>query len=164
MTREAGAKNNNTTLAPVTDPLTAPFWDAASKGRLVIQRCQACGELRWPPLVGCPECHRRDATWDEVRPTGTIWSFVVYHRAFAAELKDEIPYTVAMVQLDDGPYLVGRLQDAEDAEDAGRPPVIGDRVTAVFTETDGVPSVRWRAVSTTTADSTTNGDNSNGKA
>lgn len=161
MTREAAGTEQKTTLAPVTDPLTAPFWDAASKGRLVIQRCTACGELRWPPLVGCPECHGRDAIWDEVRPTGTIWSFVVYHRAFAAELKDEIPYTVAMVQLDDGPYLVGRLQDAEDA---GRPPAIGDRVTAVFTETDGVPSVRWRANDAKRASNTTNGDNSNGKA
>jgi len=161
MTREATGTEKKTTLAPVTDPLTAPFWDAASKGRLVIQRCRACGELRWPPLVGCPECHGRDATWDEVRPTGTIWSFVVYHRAFAAELKDEIPYTVAMVQLDDGPYLVGRLHDAEDA---GHRPAIGDRVTAVFTETDGVPAVRWRANDTKRASNTTNGDNSNGKA
>jgi hypothetical protein len=151
-----------TTASHVTDPLTAPFWDAAGRGRLVIQRCQRCGELRWPPLVGCPECHSRDATWDEVNPAGTIWSFVVYHRAFAAALKDQIPYTVVMVELDEGPYLVGRL--ADDEED--RRPAIGDRVTAVFTETDGVPSVRWRAAqaaSETTAQ-TTDGDNSNGKA
>ena len=141
-----------TALAPVADPLSAPFWEAARRGRLVIQRCRDCGELRWPPLAGCPECRGRDATWDEVRPSGTIWSFVVYHRAFAAELTDEIPYTVVMVELDDGPYLVGRL------EDAGRPPVIGDRVTAAFTETDSVPSVRWRAANTM------DGDNSNGKA
>jgi uncharacterized OB-fold protein len=126
-------------LAPVGDQLTAPFWAAARRGRLVIQRCGSCGELRWPPLAGCPECRGRDATWDEVDPSGTIWSFVVYHRAFTAELKDEIPYTVVMVELDDGPYLLGRFVDA------GRPPVIGDRVVAQFVEIDGVPSVRWRA-------------------
>jgi uncharacterized protein len=142
-----------TAVSPAADPLAAPFWDAARRGRLVIQRCQRCGELRWPPLVGCPECHSRDASWDEVTPAGTIWSFVVYHRAFSAELKDQIPYTVVMVQLDDGPYLVGRFDDDED-----RPPAIGGRVTATFTETDGVPSVRWRAAQTT------DGDNSNGKA
>jgi uncharacterized OB-fold protein len=130
----------DTTLAPVTDPLSAPFWEAARKGRLVIQRCASCGALRWPPLVGCPECRGRDTTWDEVDPNGTIWSFVVYHRAFAAELKNEIPYTVVMVELDDGPYLVGRLVDGD------IPPSIGDRVTAEFTEIDGIPSVRWRAV------------------
>jgi uncharacterized protein len=93
-----------------------------------------------------------------VRPVGAIWSFVVYHRAFAAELTDEIPYTVAMVELDDGPYLVGRL------EDAGRPPVIGDRVTAVFTETDGVPSVRWQTRDSQNPEDPKDGDNSNGKA
>jgi uncharacterized protein len=147
MTTPAQTAGPANPLAPVTDPLTAPFWDAARGGRLVIQRCNTCGELRWPPLSGCPECRGRDSTWDEVQPTGTIWSFVVYHRAFAAELTDEIPYTVVMVQLDDGPYLVGRYEDAD------RPPVIGDRVTAVFTELDGVPSVRWRAANTRDGDS-----------
>jgi hypothetical protein len=133
-------KTADTTLAPAGDPLTAPFWEAARKGLLVIQRCVSCGALRWPPLVGCPECRGRDTTWDEVDPAGTIWSFVVYHRAFAAGLKDQIPYTVVMVELDDGPYLVGRLVDGD------RPPAVGDRVTAEFTEIDGAPSVRWRAM------------------
>jgi uncharacterized OB-fold protein len=152
MTGTAATQGKPTTLAPAADPLTAPFWDAARRGRLVIQRCATCGELRWPPLVGCPECRGRDATWDEVSPRGTIWSFVVYHRAFAAELKDEIPYTVVMVELDEGPYLLGRF------EDPGRPPVIGDRVTAVFTETDGVPAVRWRAEDATEANDSKNGE------
>jgi uncharacterized protein len=162
MTRIAGPEKNATALAPVADPLSAPFWDAARRGRLVIQRCQACGELRWPPLAGCPECHGRDATWDEVRPSGTIWSFVVYHRAFSAELEDQIPYTVVMVQLDDGPYLVGRF-DYEDRADDSERPHIGTRVAAAFTETAGVPSVRWRAAPTATT-KTWNGDNGNGKA
>jgi uncharacterized OB-fold protein len=143
------------TLAPVGDPLSAPFWEAARLGRLVIQRCNTCGELRWPPLAGCPECRSRDTTWDEVSPSGTIWSFVVYHRAFAAELKNEIPYTVVMVQLDDGPYVVGRFVAD------GRKPTIGDRVTADFAEIDGVPSVRWRAADATNSKE---GENSNGKA
>jgi uncharacterized OB-fold protein len=73
---------------------------------------------------------------------------VVYHRAFAPELKSEIPYTVAKVGLDDGPHMVGRI--AEGTE----PPTIGARVAAVFVETNGVPSVRWKIVEhpSTTAD------------
>ena len=142
-------------LAPVGDPLSAPFWAAARRGRLVIQRCRDCGELRWPPLAGCPECRSRDTTWDEVSPNGTVWSFVVYHRAFAAELKQQIPYTVVVVQLDDGPYVVGRFVDN------GRQPAIGEHVTADFAELDGIPSVRWRS-----ADGTNfrEGESSNGKA
>lgn len=147
-------------LTPVGDQLTAPFWAAAGRGQLVIQRCDICGALRWPPLAGCPECRSRDTTWDEVAPSGTIWSFVVYHRAFAAELKPQIPYTVVMVELDDGPYLLGRYVAD------GRKPAIGDRVIADFAEIDGVPSVRWRAAPP--ADPTTStageGDSNHGKA
>ncbi|QRP42832.1 Zn-ribbon domain-containing OB-fold protein [Amycolatopsis sp. FDAARGOS 1241] len=125
-------------LSPADHPLVEPFFRAAGQGRLVVQRCDSCEALRWPPLSGCPECRGRDTTWAEVSPTGTIWSFVVYHRAFSASLKDQVPYTVAMVQLDEGPYLVGRLVDGE------KPPRVGDRVRAEFLEAGGVATVRWR--------------------
>jgi hypothetical protein len=132
------SETGKNTLAPLDDPLTGPFWAAAASGRLAVQQCGDCGELRWPPLAGCPECRSRDTSWAEVAPRGTIWSFVTYHRAFQAELKSDIPYTVLMVQLEDGPYIVGRLI-------AGTtPPSVGDRVTAEFPEVNGVPQVRWR--------------------
>ncbi|MUL64566.1 hypothetical protein BOO86_08845 [Mycobacterium sp. CBMA 234] len=125
-------------LTPQDDSLAAPFFDAAAQGRLVVQRCDSCKNLRWPPLSGCPDCHSRETTWVEVKPSGTIWSFVVYHRAFQPELRSQIPYAVAMVELDDGPYMVGRLVAGD------RTPAVGDRVVAEFDDTDGGPSVRWR--------------------
>lgn len=125
-------------LSPAADPLAAPFFLAAADGRLVVQRCKSCGALRWPPLRGCPDCRGRATSWVDVEPRGTVWSFVVYHRAFAASLKDQVPYTVVMVQLDDGPFMVGRLV-------AGEPrPSVGDRVEADFSNVDRVPTVRWR--------------------
>jgi uncharacterized OB-fold protein len=130
--------NEQGTPAPVGGPVAEPFWRAAREGRLAIQRCDCCQALRWPPLAGCPECRSRDTTWTDVEPSGTIWSFVVYHRAFQAELRAEIPYTVAMVELNDGPYIVGRLIPGN------KPPSVGDRVVAEFVEIDRVPSVRWR--------------------
>ncbi len=124
--------------SPLDDPLAGPFFRAAAQGQLVVQRCDHCQALRWPPLPGCPECRGRDTTWVDIQPTGTIWSFVVYHRAFSAALKEQIPYTVAMVQADAGPYLVGRLVGGE------KPPKVGDRVVAEFVDDDAVPSLRWR--------------------
>jgi uncharacterized OB-fold protein len=125
-------------LSPIDDALAGPYFQAARQGRLAVQRCNACQALRWPPLSGCPECHSRDTAWVDVAPSGTIWSFVVYHRAFAAELKSQIPYTVALVELDDGPYMVGRVIPGP------KPPAVGDRAVAEFVETAGVPSVHWR--------------------
>ena len=128
-----------TTEPDVEDPLSSPFWTAAREGRLVVQHCESCGALRWPPISGCLKCLSRDTTWVGVEPTGRVWSYVVYHRAFQASLKDQIPYTVAMVQLDAGPYIVGRMVDGE------QKPTVGDRVVAEFVPTSGdVTQVRWK--------------------
>jgi uncharacterized OB-fold protein len=127
-----------TGLSPTDDLLTGPFFAAAAQGRLVVQRCNSCQALRWPPLSGCPECRSRDTTWVDVAPTGRVWSFVVYHRAFAAELRAHIPYTVVMVQIDDGPYLVGRLMAGS------APATVGARVAAEVVDIDGEPSVQWK--------------------
>jgi uncharacterized OB-fold protein len=137
-------------LSPVYDPVAEPYFRAAAEGRLVVQRCDSCEALRWPPLAGCPECRSRDTTWVDVAPVGTIWSFVVYHRAFSAALKDEIPYAVAMVQLDEGPYLVGRMVDGATSLN------VGDRVAAEFSEVSGVPTVRWRNVSSSPSETNVN--------
>jgi len=93
-----------------------PFWDAAKDGRLVFQRCDDCGYIRWPAAGVCPECLSRAATWTEVAGTGTLWSFVVYHRAYAPSLKDQVPYPVVLVELDCGVRLVSRLADVEPAK------------------------------------------------
>jgi uncharacterized OB-fold protein len=125
-------------LSPIDNPAVAAFYEAAAEGRLAVQHCDSCDALRWPPLPGCPDCRSRNTTWVDVAPSGTIWSFVIYRRAFHASLENQIPYTVAMVELDDGPYMVGRLIPSE------KPPAVGDRVDAEFLDVDGVPTVCWQ--------------------
>jgi hypothetical protein len=93
-----------------------PFWDAAADGRLVFQRCDECGYIRWPAAGVCPECLSRRATWTEVDGTGTLWSFVVYHRAYAPSLRDQVPYPVVLVELACGVRLVSRLADIDPAK------------------------------------------------
>ena len=55
------------------------FWDGARAGKLLIQRCKGCGELRHPPGPVCPSCHSFE--WDTVEASGrgTVYSFVVMH-------------------------------------------------------------------------------------
>lgn len=129
-----------TELSPVDDPVAGPFFQAAKAGKLTVQRCDSCEALRWPPLPGCPECRHRATTWVEVSPSGTVWSFVIYHRAFQRELANQIPYTVVMIELDDGPYMIGRLAPG------GNAPVVGARADAEFVDDQGVPSVHWKIV------------------
>ena len=93
----------------VNDPSTAPFWKGTKDGKVVVQACTKCGYLRWPPGPLCNECLSSDSEWKEISPSGTLWSYAVYHRAMNPRFKDQIPYTVALVELDDGPRMYGRL-------------------------------------------------------
>lgn len=93
-----------------TDPETAPFWAATSEGRLEVQKCLNCGYLRWPPGPLCNECSSDQTAWTEVRPEGTLWSVATYHRALDPRFKDEIPYSVGLIELDEGPRMYGRMQ------------------------------------------------------
>lgn len=122
----------------IDDPETAPFWKGTAEGKLLVQACTKCGYLRWPPGPMCNECLSTETAWKEISPTGTLWSYAVYHRAMNPKFKDQIPYTVALVELDEGPRMYGRLV----ANGAKVEP--GVAVRGVFQEVEpGVMFVNW---------------------
>jgi hypothetical protein len=105
------------------------FWASARERRLEFQRCDNCGFVRWPASGVCPECLSRTATWVAVEGRGTVWSNVVYHRAYAPAWKEHLPYNVALVELDCGVRLVTRLVDMKADLDA-----VGTRVSVRYSE------------------------------
>lgn len=108
------------------------FWAQATNGGLRFPVCDECGYVRWPPAGVCPECLSRRWTWRQSDGIGTIWSFVVYHRAYRASYRDRIPYNVIFVELEEGVRLVSRAVDC--GPDDLR---IGLRVRAVSRRLDG---------------------------
>ncbi|RZI95410.1 MAG: OB-fold domain-containing protein [Microbacterium sp.] len=88
--------------------------------------------------------------WVDVRPTGEIWSHVTYHRALDRRFADRVPYTVAMVRLDDGIDMVGRIDGVGDGDgdgDGAGAVTVGARVDLSGFDTDGdVPAPVWRIV------------------
>ena len=130
----------NRPLPDVDDPATTRFWSGLRDGEIVLQHCEHCGYVRWPVGPRCPECLTLGGVWRAIRPTGTIWSFAVYHRAFHPAFKDDVPYAVAAVELDDGPFMLARLT-TQDAVIPG----VGERVTATFDEVaPGVCLLGWK--------------------
>jgi len=122
----------------IDDPETAPFWKGTADGKLLVQACTKCGYLRWPPGPMCNECLSTETAWKEISPTGTLWSYAVYHRAMNPKFKDQIPYTVALVELDEGPRMYGRLVANGAKVEPGMP------VRGVFQEVEpGVMFVNW---------------------
>jgi len=90
-------------------PFTLPgFFDALSEGRLLGARCADCEAVLVPPRPACYECGGRSLSVEEQPPRGHVVSYTAVHTpppAFA----DEAPYTVAVVELDSGARLTGRL-------------------------------------------------------
>jgi uncharacterized OB-fold protein len=98
---------------PHPTPLSAPYWEAARQGRLVLQHCGACGRVRHYPRILCSACHSFAVNWHEVERRGTVHSWTVSHFAFHPAFADEIPYTLATVDLECGVRVLGRYRGAQ---------------------------------------------------
>jgi uncharacterized OB-fold protein len=90
------------------------FWDGTAAGELRIQRCNACGDLRFPPGPTCVECGKFDRGHVVAAGTGTVFSYVV-HRYPPVPGK-ELPIVIALVDLDEGVRMVGEVVDVADTE------------------------------------------------
>jgi len=126
-------------LPNVESPELAPFWASTRQHKLSVQECDECGYLRWPPTPGCPECLSFQSHWANIRPEGTLYSYATYHRAMDPRFADQVPYSVAYVELLDGPRMIGTLLGDADSHRVGAP------LTAVFDDvSDTVTLVRWQ--------------------
>ncbi len=108
------------------DPDSEPYWQGAAAGELRYQRCRACEAAIFFPRSLCPECGAPDPDWATSEGNGTVYACSTVHRAPPA-FRDEAPYTVLLVDLDEGFRMMSRLVDA--GPDAV---AIGDKVTVVF--------------------------------
>ena len=92
--------------APLVTELSEGFWQGVREGRLVIQRCVACGLLRHYPQPMCPACRSLGFDWAPVSGRGRIYSYTIAHRAFHPAWQAHVPYAIATIELDEGVRMV----------------------------------------------------------
>lgn len=97
---------------PRPDGVTAEFWRAAAEGRLLIQRCPACAHRQFYPRAICTSCGATPE-WEEATGRGVVHTFTVIRQNHAAPFKDLLPYVVAMIELEEGPLLMGNVVDCD---------------------------------------------------
>lgn len=107
---------------------TAPrFWrQIPQRYNLIGTHCANCGEYYFPPREICPNC-RRDTVMEDYKfeGTGTVVTYTVIHNA-TEDFRRQTPYTLAIIQLDEGPRLTGQVvADPDDVK-------IGTRVKPIF--------------------------------
>lgn len=88
------------------------FWDAARNGRLELQRCMGCRRLRYFPAPACPVCLSTECAWEAASGFGTVHAFSIVHRAPSAVTAKEIPYTIALIDLEENVRVMARLEAA----------------------------------------------------
>ena len=84
------------------------FWKAAAQGRLVIQYCPACGARQFYPRLLCTTCGG-EPEWREVSGAGVVHTFTVVRQNGAKPFNAELPYVVAMIELPEGPRMMGNV-------------------------------------------------------
>jgi uncharacterized OB-fold protein len=94
---------------PRVTPELAPFFAAAKRRELVVQRCTACGLLRFPPRELCSRCWSRDVEWTPVSGRGEVFSFYWMHQVYHPGFATEVPYPVVVVALEEGPHVVSNV-------------------------------------------------------
>jgi uncharacterized OB-fold protein len=105
---------------PEIDEDSKPFWDAARRHEIVLHQCRVCG--RFAPLqyplggTGCLEHGDANMEWVRVSGKGTLFSFVVFHQTIDPAFKDDLPYNVAMVELEEGPLLISNVIDCNNED------------------------------------------------
>ena len=120
-------------LLPKPSAESAPFWEACDRDELRLQRCARGGHLFYYPRLNCPICGDRELRWETCAGTGTVFSFSHVHVSFhGPKWESQLPYTVILVDLDEGPRLLSRLVGA-DRDDVR----IGDRVIVHFATFEG---------------------------
>ncbi len=95
-------------LPEMTDE-NRPFWASCAEGRLSLQRCDACGQLRYPIAPVCPRCLATGFAWTAVSGRGRVFSYVVFHQVYHRAFQGDVPYNVALVQLDEGPFMFSNV-------------------------------------------------------
>jgi uncharacterized protein len=134
-------------LVPTPTPETQHVWDALrDEGTLLLQRCAACSHIWFPPRPFCPACTSREVEPLASRGRGTLYSYVISHRAAPGF---DAPYVIAVVELAEGPRLMTNLVDVEPDPEALALDVAVELVPTAISDEITLPL--FRPVATTEA-------------
>jgi uncharacterized OB-fold protein len=88
---------------------TKDYEEGLLAGVLRVQRCEVCGLAQLYPRILCVHCGAQSLRWEEASGKGSIYSYTVVRRAPSPEFADDVPYALALVDLDEGPRVLARI-------------------------------------------------------
>ncbi len=99
---------------PAPDADSAPYWQGCREHRLLIQKCGACGAVRFPPASLCPDCGSAAHDWIAASGRGRVYSWIVVTYPVPKDIyAGDVPYVVALVELDEGVRLPTNIVECD---------------------------------------------------
>lgn len=97
-------------LPPVTDA-NRGYWEGAAAGELRLRYNESSGKYRFPEAPVDADTLETEYIWKAVSGRGVLWSWIVMHQNYFPAFSDELPYIVAFIQLEEGPFMYSTLVD-----------------------------------------------------
>jgi len=86
--------------------------EALKKNKLLGLKCKECGAITVPPKMVCGKCASPDMDIVELGGKGKIQTFTTVYVASEGR-QGECPYIIVLVELDEGPWIMGNLIDID---------------------------------------------------
>ena len=112
---------------------TKPFWEGCGLGVVRYQSCAQCGTVQLLPRSVCAHCHSEALTWHDSAGFGRVLSHTTVHRAPTAAFREEVPYVIAIIAMEEGFRLMTNVTGGASAT-----VTVGARVKIAFRTVDGV--------------------------
>lgn len=92
---------------PVADEISKPYWEGVQARTLLVQRCNTCQHLQFPPDAACQACSSAALEFVSVSGRGKVFSFSeTVSGARHPYFQSIVPYLVGMVELDEQEGLI----------------------------------------------------------
>lgn len=91
----------------VAETKVQEFISFLEQGKIMGSRCKSCHRVYFPPRADC-DCLSGEMEWMQFGGDCILLTYTTLHFA-PAGFRDEVPYTVAVAQFDEGPTVFARL-------------------------------------------------------
>jgi uncharacterized OB-fold protein len=115
---------------PVPDSDSEQYWAALAEHKVTYQRCPSCGAKQIYFRAICRACWNPHLIIETSTGKGSVYSYTVLNSVGNPALAREAPLVIALVDLDDGPRVLGRI-DGDSTHVR-----IGTRVSPAFRDLD----------------------------
>jgi uncharacterized protein len=108
---------------PIPDEASAPFFEGALAGELMLLRCSACRTFQSPTAYlgvprrpRCLRCFAAALEWTRSSGRATLYSFAVMHQLYDEAFAAELPYNIAVVETEEGVRLTTQVVGCTNGE------------------------------------------------